>query len=128
MNGPTAGSAPTAQIAVLPEEARTTAKATIPLNLKTHEVADMATPDAESPVSKTVIVRRMPTAEPYPLHENLDPMRFKPDKLDRDQDGRYSDSTSDMAEPATVWKEYTTKTDTFAKVAPPDQGEGEGEG
>ena len=124
MNGPgaaSAGGASTAQIAVLPEEARTTAKATIPLNLKTHEVADMATPDAESPVSKTVIVRRMPTAEPYPLHENLDPMRFKPDKLDRDQDGRYSESTSDMAEPATVWKEYTTKTDTFAKVAPPNQ-------
>lgn len=98
----------------------------VPLVLKTHMLADMPTQDAESPIDIELIVRRMPTAEPYPLHENLDPMRFKPAETDRDRDGRYSDSTSDMAEPAAVWKEYTTKTDTFAKVAPPDQGEGEG--
>jgi hypothetical protein len=108
------------------DSASNASEAVLPLVLKTHMLADMPAQDAESPVDIELIVRRMPTAEPYPLHENLDPMRFKPAETDRDRDGRYSDSTSDMAEPATVWKEYTTKTDTFAKVAPPDQGEGEG--
>ena len=127
MNGPGAAAAAgastatVAQIAVLPEEARTSAKASIPLNLKTHTLVDMDSQDAAEPSSKTVIMRRMPTPEPYPLHENLDPLRFKPDKLDRDQSGRYSDSTEDMNTPADYWKEYTTKTDTFAKVMPSNQ-------
>jgi hypothetical protein len=67
------------------------------------------------------------------LHENLDPLRFKPDKLDRDKDGRYestdgeelnaqSNFTSDMKTPATFWRKYSTSTDTFAKVGPSNQG------
>jgi hypothetical protein len=127
MNGPgaaSAGGASTAQIAVLPEEARTSAKSSIPLNLKTHKLVDLSTQDAwESLEEIDAIMRRVPTPEPYPLHENLDPLRFKPDKLDRDQDGRYSASTSDMTEPAGAWRTYSTTTDTFAKVAPPNQEE-----
>ena len=72
------------------------------------------------------IVRRMPTPEPYPHHENLDPIKFKPAETDRDKDGRYestdgeelneqSDFTSDMNEPASSWREYSTATDTFRK-------------
>jgi len=125
MNGPgaaSAGGASTAQIAVLPEEARVSAKASIPLNLKTHTLVDLSTQDAwESLEEIDAIMRRIPTPEPYPLHENLDPLRFKPDKLDRDQDGRYSDSTSDMNEPAGAWRTYSTSTDTFAKVPAPNQ-------
>jgi hypothetical protein len=106
----------------LPEEARVSAKASIPLNLKTHTLVDLSTQDAwESLEEIDAIMRRIPTPEPYPLHENLDPLRFKPDKLDRDQDGRYSDSTSDMNEPAGAWRTYSTSTDTFAKVPAPNQ-------
>ena len=37
------------------------------------------------------IMRRIPTAEPYPQHENLDPMAYYNDKTDRDIDGRYAE-------------------------------------
>lgn len=109
MNGPGAGTAASA------------AEAELPLVLKTHMLADMPAQDAEETVDIELIVRRMPTPEPYPLHENLDPLRFKPEETDRDKDGRYEDSTSDMSTPAEYWKEYTTKTDTFAKVMPSNQ-------
>ena len=127
MNGPGAAAAAgastatVAQIAVLPEEARTSAKASIPLNLKTHTVIDMDSQSAEEPSDKSIIMRRMPTPEPYPLHENLDPLRFKPDKLDRDQSGRYSEFTEDMNTPTDYWKKYTTKTDTFSKISGADE-------
>ena len=78
-------------------------------------------------------MRRIPTPEPYPHHENLDPLNYKPEKLDRDKDGvRYestdgeeltdqSDFTADMNEPAGAWRTYSTSTDTFAKVPAPNQ-------
>jgi hypothetical protein len=115
MNGPTAATASAAA------EAEQAAEAELPLVLKTHMLADMPTQDAEETVDIESIVRRMPTPEPYPLHENLDPLRFKPEETDRDKDGRYEDSTSDMSTPADYWKEYTTITDTFAKVMPSNQ-------
>ena len=101
--------------------AATAATAAIPEPLTTHTLADMPTQDASATEGVDVIVRRMPTAEPYPHHENLDPLNYKPEILDRDKDGRYSGSTSDMSEPAAAWKTYSTITDTFAKVAPPNQ-------
>jgi hypothetical protein len=74
----------------------------------------------------------MPTPEPYPHHENLDPVNYKPDKLDRDEAGRYestdgeelndqSDFTDDMNTPPDAWRVYSTTTDTFAKVPAANQ-------
>ena len=111
MNGPTAGSAPTAQIAVLPEEARTSAKSSIPLQLKTHSLPDLPSPN-EDDVDKTVIVRRMPTAEPYPFHENLDATKVKPDLTDRDVDGRYDGESTSMRTPPADWRKYKKPSDT----------------
>lgn len=54
------------------------------------------------------IMNRVPTAEPYPHHENLDPLKFKPEKTDRD--------APSISTPAQAWKEYTTNYDTFEKL------------
>ena len=58
------------------------------------------------------IMLRVPTTEPYPHHEHLDPLKFKSDKTDRE-------SGSAVPKPE-YYKKYTTKTDTFAKVLPPE--------
>jgi uncharacterized protein (DUF2345 family) len=94
---------------------------TKPLPLKTHTLADVSKQDDDDVTDKIAIVRRLPTPEPYPHHENLDPVRFRADKTDRDIDGRYEGNTADFQSPAAAWKKYTTKTDTFSKVAPPNQ-------
>jgi len=109
MNGPAAS------------EASEASEVEVPLVLKTHMLADMPTQDAEAPVDLETIMRRLPTPEPYPHHENLDPLNYKPEKLDRDSDGRYEDSTTDLSTPAEYWKTYSTITDTFAKVPAPNQ-------
>ena len=102
-------------------------EAGLPQRLKLHTIVDLPEQDKWQDLTSTEsIVRRMPTPEPYPHHENLDPLNYKPDKLDRDKDGRYestdgeeleaqSDFTSDMNEPASTWRTYTTATDTFSK-------------
>jgi hypothetical protein len=54
------------------------------------------------------IMLRIPSHEPWPHHENLDPLSFKPEMTDRE-------AGSDIAVP-TGWKAYSTTTDTFAKV------------
>lgn len=59
------------------------------------------------------IMLRVPTTEPYPHHENLDPINFKPGKTDRDSGAAIP--TPDM------WKKYSTTTDTFAKVKGTDE-------
>jgi hypothetical protein len=107
MNGPTA------QIAV---EARDKKP------FKLHKLPDLEKPDIKSaPVdlpTGSTILRRVPTPEPYPHHENLDPERFKPQETDRDGQGRRQPpkETSDFKPPADKWKEYTTSYDTFDKV------------
>jgi hypothetical protein len=115
------------------------AEAGLPQRLKLHTIVDLTGQDKwESLTSTESIMRRIPTPEPYPHHENLDPLNYKPGKLDRDKDGRYestdgeelndqSDFTSDMKEPPGAWRKYSTKTDTFAKVPaanqqPPEEG------
>jgi len=80
MNGPTADKAETAELA---EEAE------LPNPLALHVLPDMDTQSAESVTDLETILRRVPTYEPYPHHENLDPTMFKPDITDRDADGRY---------------------------------------
>ena len=97
MNGPAAN---TAEVAELPKE------------LKTHKLPDNE--DSSSIVN--LIMRRVPTAEPYPQHENLDPLGYKPEKTDRDIDGRYEEESTSLGDPAEKWKKYSTVVDTFEKV------------
>ena len=61
-------------------------------------------------------MRRAPTHEPYPHHENLDPLKFKPSKTDRDASGRYEGQTTDLQDPAEYWKKYGNVVDTFEKL------------
>ena len=110
------------------------AEAGLPQRLKLQTIVDLTSQDEwQSLISTESIMRRIPTPEPYPHHENLDPLNYKPEKLDRDKDGvRYestdgeeltdqSDFTADMNEPAGAWRTYSTSTDTFAKVPAPNQ-------
>ena len=73
------------------------------------------------------IMRRIPTHEPWPHHENLDPEKFKPAETDRDIAGRYKDIdesvTDSMNFTPDYWKEYTTSIDTFTKLPPQNQEE-----
>jgi hypothetical protein len=95
MNGPGAASAADAATATPPEPLST-----------------FANPDeTESTIDS--IMLRIPSHEPWPHHENLDPASFKPDMTDRE-------AGSDIAVPA-KWKEYSTGEDTFAKTKPPAQ-------
>jgi hypothetical protein len=102
-NGPTASTAGTASAA---------SEAELPKELKTHSV-----PDEEGSELTQSIMRRIPTHEPWPHHENLNPVKFKPDQTDRDIDDRNENNSSSIAEPAELWKKYTTGTDTFAKIS-----------
>jgi hypothetical protein len=70
-------------------------------------LSTFANPDeAESTIDS--IMLRIPSHEPWPHHENLNPTDFKPEMTDRE-------IGSDIAVP-TAWKEYTTVTDTFQKI------------
>ena len=90
MNGPSAESAAKATVATPPEALSTFVN---PI-------------DTENGI--TSIMLRIPTHEPWPHHENLDPISFKAEKTDRE-------AGSDIEVP-TSWKEYSTITDTFAKI------------
>jgi hypothetical protein len=61
-------------------------------------------------------MRRVPTHEPYPQHENLDPLKVKPAKTDRDSAGRYEGESTDLQDPASHWKKYGNSSDTFEKL------------
>lgn len=100
MNGPQAATAPTAK------------------RLTTHSVAQVPKQDGDnSPI--VTILRRLPSHEPWPHHENLDPLKYKPTKTDRDSEGRNLGQTGTMAPPASYWKKYSTATDTFEKLGDP---------
>jgi hypothetical protein len=75
--------------------------------LTVHTLPDIVSPSGKNePVDLVTILRRLPTPEAFPHHENLEPLRFKPDKLDRDSKGRYEGKTSDLRPPAPAWKKY----------------------
>jgi hypothetical protein len=59
------------------------------------------------------IMLRVPTTEPYPHHENLDATKFKTDLTDRE-----SGSAIQVPE---YWKKYSTDTDTFEQIQPPEE-------
>jgi len=63
------------------------------------------------------ILLRIPTHEPWPHHENLDPLSYTPENTD-------IESASSPAVP-TAWKQYSTTNDTFNKLRPPNVTEGE---
>ena len=108
MNGPGAATAATGSAAAAAEEAE------LPKILKTSSVP--APPKGAEFVKS--IMRRVPTTEPYPQHENADPVKYKPDLTDRDIDGRYEGNSSSMAKPASHWKKYSTTPDTFTRNPP----------
>jgi hypothetical protein len=66
-----------------------------------------ANPDNTGEIIDSIMLR-IPSHEPWPHHENLDPLSFKPEMTDRE-------AGSDIEVP-TGWKEYSTTTDTFAKI------------
>jgi len=115
MNGPAAATAPSASTAAIAIEP-------IPPDfLFEHELPDLAKPSAVEPVEPRVsILRRMPTFEPYPQHENLDPLFYKSSETDRDAEGRFANPsdaekappTASMAEPAEEWKVYKKPADS----------------
>jgi hypothetical protein len=77
--------------------------ATVPGVLTTHTLP------SESSGTITSIMQRVPTHEPYPHHENLDPVRFKSLKTDREG--------ASISETASGWNMYSTRTDTFEKLS-----------
>jgi hypothetical protein len=118
MNGPSAATASAAA------SAETATDAVLPKELKTHLVPEIPSQDDwQGLTTQELIMRRMPTPEPYPQHENLDPLKVKPDQTDRDIDGRYEGNSETMKEEASTWRKYSTVTDTFAKVPAANQEE-----
>jgi hypothetical protein len=118
MNGPTAA---TAFRAAQASEAAIAVEPIPPDFLVEHELPDLAKPSAIEPVETRVsILRRMPTFEPYPQHENLDPLFYKSSETDRDAEGRFANPsdaekappTASMAEPAEEWKVYKKPADS----------------
>ena len=91
-------------------DAGTASAATPPEPLSTFENPDEA--DGTLPES---IMLRIPTHEPWPHHENLDPLNFKPEMTDRE-------AGSAIATPD-LYKTYSTPLDTFDRQAPPEDEE-----
>jgi hypothetical protein len=118
MNGPTATTAATAAAPGGADSASEASEAILPKELKTHSV-----PDEEGNELTQSIMRRIPTHEPWPHHENLDPEKFKPDQTDRDVEDRYEDNTDTMNFTPDYWNAYTTPIDTFTKLPPQNQEE-----
>ena len=123
-NGPTASTAATAANAT---------EAVLPQRLKLHKLSDESGEFVEDIIPPS-IMRRIPTFEPYPYHENLDPLKVKPEETDRDLEDRYEDTDAEqisdqsdfsetMIAPADAWKQYTTVEDTFIKFAPAEPDE-----
>lgn len=139
MNGPAAATAATAAEAPEatpaeppehPEEARISAKGTLFCELKTITLPDISSQDDwQGSATKDVIMRRMPTPEPYPHHENLDPELVKSGPTQRDHFDprgtafplRYKGE--DSKEIASHWRKYSTDIDTFKRNPPVEQNE-----
>lgn len=69
-------------------------------------------PDELGEISITSMMLRMPTHEPWPHHENLDPKSFTVEQTD-------VLAGADIPVPE-YHKKYSTVTDTFEKLKPPD--------
>ena len=65
------------------------------------------TPGSENPFPFVTILPRVPQHEPWPHHENLNPLEYKPEKTDREQPGNLPDSNL-IITPDTFRKNTTT--------------------
>ena len=83
---------------------------------KTKKIEVCTVPNKEGIHDLESIMMRVPQHEPWPHHENLDPVSFK--NTDRE-------TTKSIATPK-AYQEYTTKTDTFEKILPPGRSEQRG--
>ncbi len=88
----------------------------VPKILKTFSL-----PDETGEELTQAIVTRVPTHEPWPHHENLDPLTFKAEELDRDSKGRYEENDESLVTPPDSWKSYTTVYDTFNPPPPEEE-------
>jgi hypothetical protein len=79
-------------------------------------LSTFANPDEAGSTTSSIMLR-VPSHEPWPHHENLDPTKFKPTATDRD-----AGAAIPVPE---AWKTYSTLTDTFAKVKASDSEEEE---
>lgn len=77
--------------------------ASLPPSLTVHVLP------TETGGSLSTIMQRAPTHEPYPHHENLDPIKFKLAKTDRE--------SATISGPGSGWKQYSTSSDTFEKLS-----------
>jgi hypothetical protein len=89
------------------------------LNLKSaHHIETAPRIDMNGPAAAAAVAAkipaRVPTVEPWPYHENLNPTAFTKDKT-----VAVAPATPSPATPA-FFKKYTTTTDTFEKIRPPD--------
>jgi len=75
------------------------------------EVIHLNTPAAGGPAPI-----RVPQAEPWKHHEHLDPSKCTPDKTDV-----FRNKPDSQWEAPKYYKKYTTETDTFSKIKPPEK-------
>lgn len=90
--------------------AKSTDKPELPENLMVHSL-----PGNDGKEMVKSIMRRVPSHEPWPLHEHLDPKQVKSDKTDRDIDGRTQGESSSMNKIPDKWNKELTL-DTFKKI------------
>jgi hypothetical protein len=88
---------------------------------KVLKIHTLPTEDPEKKKTINSIMKRVPTFEPWPHHENLDPITVSTSAIDRDTDGKTEGVNDKMKTPPASWKQYTTITDTFNKVKPPEK-------
>jgi len=77
-----------------------------------------AVPDETGQKAAQTIMTRVPSHEPWPYHENLDPTNFKPGLTDRDANGRYGKDVKGLGDMPAKWKKYSTAFDTFNPPPP----------
>ena len=89
------------------------------INAQTHKETAPGGIDMNGPAAtkarKAPKAVRVPQAEPWKGHENLDPTLFTPDKTKAVVPAVNANPTTPAEQNPTAWKKYTTVTDTFNK-------------
>lgn len=81
----------------------------------TEALKRFALTDEEGAALESIMLR-VPTHEPWPHHENLDPLSYSAEKTD-------IEAGTPPAVPK-AWTQYSTENDTFEKISPPNQNTG----
>lgn len=86
-------------------------------HVETAAQIHMNGPAAKVPATPAFVTGRRPAHEPWNGHENLNPASFMPEKTVA------TDPTAEPIEPTapTYFEKYTTVTDTFEQVNPPEE-------